>query len=225
MSSTDAELHQLLGAFVLGGLEEEEHRAFTRHLRGCPTCQREAAQFSGLPALLDLVAPEPTGGLTAAGVAPAEPAVDVSVPDVLLDRVRAQRRAGRRRLVMAAALLVLAAGGLGAGTGPLLDRLQAPPTTRVVAAPSPPGRAVVEVALVTRDWGTQLDLVGSGLPNTGILYLWVTNDAGRSYPVASWNGTASGRARLTAACWMRPAEIRRLDVRSADGTTVATAAL
>lgn len=225
MSGNDTELHQLLGAFVLGGLDEDEHRAFTRHLRGCPACQREAAQFSGLPALLDLVAPGPAGGLTVAGVPPAEPALDAAVPDALLDRVRARRRAGRRRMAVAAVVLALAAGGLGAGTGPLLDRLQAPPTTRVVAAPSPPGRAVVEVALVTRDWGTQLDLVASGLPSTGILYLWVTDDAGRSYPVASWSGTASGRARLTAACWMRPGEIRRLDVRNADGTSVATAAV
>ena len=51
------ELQQLLGAFVLGGLDTAEHHAFSRHLRNCQVCQREAAQLSGLPALLDLVEP------------------------------------------------------------------------------------------------------------------------------------------------------------------------
>jgi hypothetical protein len=48
-------LQLLLGGFVLGGLDADDHQAFTRHLRHCAACQRESAQLSGLPALLDVV--------------------------------------------------------------------------------------------------------------------------------------------------------------------------
>ena len=73
------ELQLLLGAFVLGGLDTAEHHAFTRHLRTCQVCQREAAQLSGLPALLDLVEPGSESG-SADGAVPD--------PDGLVARAR-----------------------------------------------------------------------------------------------------------------------------------------
>ncbi len=223
MSTDDVEPHQLLGAFILGGLDADEHRAFTRHLRGCTTCQSEAAQFSGLPALLDLVSPDPTTGLSAPGQPAVPHASETTVPVALLDAVRLRRRTRRLRLAVAAVVLALAAAGLGAGIGPFLNRVNAPPTSRVVAAPERASQAAVEISLVTRAWGTQLDLVGSGLPTKGTFYLWVTNKAGRSWSVASWTGIPSGRATLSAACWVRPDEIGWLQVRQADGTPLATA--
>ena len=55
----DAErVHELLGAFVLGGLDPEERNTFTAHLLTCAVCQGEAAQLSGIPGLLDLVEPQ-----------------------------------------------------------------------------------------------------------------------------------------------------------------------
>lgn len=53
----DERMHELLGAFVLGGLDDEDQHAFTAHLRTCAVCQREAAALSGIPGLLDLVDP------------------------------------------------------------------------------------------------------------------------------------------------------------------------
>ncbi len=224
------QVHLLLGAFVLGGLDADDHQAFTRHLRHCATCQRESAQLSGLPALLDIVEPERVdAGLTPAGMpdtARAQP--PVLVPTRLLDRVRADRRRRRWRLAAAAAVLAVLAGGLGAGVGPLLSRVNAPPTRPLVASaaaavPDGSPAPAVEVDLVTRTWGTQLDLRGTSLPAGQVLYLSVTDKQGHAYDVASWTGTPTGRATLTAACWMKSADIAQVQVHTRSGTAIATA--
>jgi hypothetical protein len=224
------ELQLLLGAFVLGGLEPEEHQAFTRHLRGCQECQREAAQLSGLPALLDLVEPgQEAGPPEGSALAPdGMVAAETGAPVALLDRLRTERRRRRWRAAAVAAVLVLVAGAVGASVGPLMNRLNAPPTRGLVAAAAPlttgqSAPAQVEIDLVTRTWGTQLDLRGTGLPTDRVLFLAVTDRDGHSYDVASWTGTPSGRTALTAACWMKPGDITQIQVRTQEGTPVATA--
>ncbi len=229
------ELQLLLGAFVLGGLDTVEHQAFSRHLRTCEVCQREAAQLSGLPALLDLVdepVDEPGAGPAAGD--PAEPAGDgvtgaeTAAPVALLDRVRAERRRRRWRVAAVAAALMLVAGAVGAAIGPVSNRLNAPPTRGLVAAAAPvtagqSAPAQVEIDLVTRTWGTQLDVRGSSLPTDQVLFLAVTDRDGHQYDVASWTGTPSGRTSLSAACWMKPGDIVQVLVHTRAGTPIATA--
>ena len=149
-------------------------------------------------------------------------------PVALLDRVRAERRRRRWRFGAVAAALVLLAGAIGAAIGPVTNRLNAPPTRGLVAAAAPltPGQsapAQVEIDLVTRNWGTQLDVRGSSLPAGEVLFLAVTDRDGHQYDVASWTGTASGRTVLTAACWMKPGDIVQIQVHTRAGTPVATA--
>lgn len=225
------QLHQLLGAFVLGGLDPEEHRAFSQHVRRCPACQYEAGQLSGMPALLDLVEPASVTAAAAAGHGGAPlPAAEPPppVPPDLLDRVRRERRRRRWRLAAAAAVLALVAGGVGASVGPLLARATAPPTRPLVAVATPAAAGQgdvprVEIDLVTRGWGTQLDLRGSSLPAGEVLYLAVTDRWGQRYDVASWTGTPSGRTSLSAACWLKPSDIAQVEVHTGTGRSVATA--
>ena len=148
------------------------------------------------------------------------------VPAELLSRMRADRRRRQWRYGLAAAVLALVAGALGAGVGPLLDRLNAPPTRPLVATAAPgadSAAAAVEIDLVTRTWGTQLDVRGSSLPAGQVLYLSVTDRQGHAYDVASWTGTPTGRATLTAACWMKSADIAEVRVHTRSGATIATA--
>jgi anti-sigma factor RsiW len=224
------EVQLLLGAFVLGGLEPAEHQAFTRHLRSCGECQREAAQLSGLPALLDLVEPgQEAASPDGSGPAPGGVVVaETGAPRALLHRLRSERRRRRWRTFAIAAVFVLVAGAIGASVGPVMNRMNAPPTRGLVAAAAPltTGQstpAVVEIDLVTRTWGTQLDLRGTGLPTGQVLFLAVTDRDGHSYDVASWTGTPSGRTALTAACWMKPDDITQLQVHTREGAPVATA--
>ncbi|WP_029704052.1 zf-HC2 domain-containing protein, partial [Arthrobacter sp. TB 26] len=47
MSATDR--HQLLGAYLLGGLEPEEAAAFEQHLGSCADCRQELDDLASLP--------------------------------------------------------------------------------------------------------------------------------------------------------------------------------
>lgn len=216
----EPDVHQLLGAFVLGGLPALEHREFTTHLRECETCQQEAAQLSGLPSLLALVDPTAVLVVTSSTETP-EP--DRAVPPVaLLHAVRRRRR--RTRWLLAAAAVVLVLGGTSAGVGlaPALGRLGSDART-VTATGTAGSPATVQIALVPRGWGTQVDLQGRDLPTSGVLYLRVTDQRGRSWDVASWSGVPSGRTSLSTACWVTAPEIRSLAIHTRDGTTVARA--
>ena len=62
-------VHQLLGAYLLGGLEADEARAFEDHLRTCATCRQELEELESLPALLDAVPAADAVALAAAGSA------------------------------------------------------------------------------------------------------------------------------------------------------------
>jgi anti-sigma factor RsiW len=118
------DLHQLLGAYLLGGLQPDEAAAFERHLAECRDCRAELDQLASLPALLDAV-PVPdaialtaavrAGALdTAADPAPAASAaapipapVPAPVPRGLLAALAARRR--RSRLLWSAGLAAVTA--------------------------------------------------------------------------------------------------------------------
>jgi hypothetical protein len=46
------------GAYVLGILEPDEHRAYERHLKTCGACRAEVADFAGLPDILGQLDPD-----------------------------------------------------------------------------------------------------------------------------------------------------------------------
>ena len=216
----EPDVHQLLGAFVLGGLSPQEHHTFTTHLRGCETCQQEAAQLSGLPSLLALADPAavPVGTLEM-GAPEAEQPVP---PTALLHAVR--RRRLRTRWLLAAAAVVLVLGGVAGGVG-LAPTLGGGPDVaqRLTATGTAGSSTSVQIDLVARGWGTQLDLQGRDLPTSGVLYLEVTDRHGRSWELASWSGVPSGRTTLSTACWMTPDAIRSLVIHTREGATVAQA--
>lgn len=155
MSIEHENLHELLGAFVLGGLDPQEHRAFTVHLRSCAECQREAAQLSSLRDLLSLVpmeVPGTAGSATARSAVPAPPAS-------LTDRIRRDRR--RRRVWTGALIAAVAAGFLVLGfairpafTGPSSSTVQAAPSINVTAVPDDPAQPVeAALQMFPKQWG------------------------------------------------------------------------
>ena len=222
MTAGHDELQVLMGAFVLGGLSDADHAAFATHLRDCPICQRELAQLSGIPRLLDLAS---DGALAPAGTAtPADPELAMADPAIVLSLVRARRR--RSRILTSIAAVVLAAAMLGAGTavGLNLGRTSTPAAAaRISASPGSGSQASVQVAFVTKTWGTELQVDGTNLPTAGEMALWVNDTEGRDYQVGTWTATTSGKVKLTAACASHLGDIRKVELRTATGAVVAVA--
>ncbi|MGW5241245.1 zf-HC2 domain-containing protein [Monashia sp. NPDC004114] len=219
------DLHVLLGAYVLGGLSDEDHRAFSEHLRTCRQCQAELGQVSGIPRLLHLAGPAGGPHLATTQTGAPEPALaepdDARVARLLREvgRRRRRRRTWFASLSAAAAVLLFVAGGL---IGPSIVASN-PPTTHVAAAALPGSSVKVDVALVTRGWGTQLDIDCEDMPKNGELLLWVTDHNGNQTPVASWLATPSGYSKVTGATALRPNEITRVEIRTGTGRLLAAA--
>jgi len=231
-------LHELTGAFVLGGLSDADHRAFTAHLRGCPDCQREVAGLAAIPRLLGLLdadtaagdavdgsidgyaAAFTTGAPRAALGAVADPADGAATE--LLTLLRGRRRRARRRLAAAAAVLAVACVGGGVAWGQASARPPGP-TVTLAAAPADGSSTQARVGLVAKGWGTQVEVAASELPRAGTFTLVVVDAAGHEQVIGSWSATASGRANLVAPCPWSPGSISAVHLRANTGQLLAAA--
>ncbi len=240
MSAGHDEVHILVGAFILGGLSDQEHRVFAAHLRECRACQREVGELGGIPRLLDLAdapADRATDGVASASAdtapttfgTPAPPdGADPALVD-LVARLRIRRRRARLRAGVAAAASAVVLAGGGTWLGLTLGRANAPttttPTAQVAVAPAAGGSVSGQLAFVAKGWGTELHLDGAQLPTSGDLALWVHDGSGRADQVATWHGTPSGRTALTAASARQLADIRTVEIRTSAGEVIAVARL
>lgn len=215
---SDAESHQLLGAYLLGGLPADEAAGFERHLAGCAGCRAELDRLASLPALLDAIPVPDAVGLTAAvppaqGAPPAEGVVPVqgAVPRSLLAALAARRR--RSRLRWSGALAGVAAACLAAGVlaGPLLGQPARPDASYSVAAADGPQ---FTVGLVKKSWGTELAVDGTRMPADGVLSLWVKGRDGGEDRACAWTATPGGKVRITGATPLPLANIASIEMRN-----------
>ncbi|MHB1007965.1 MAG: zf-HC2 domain-containing protein [Propionibacteriaceae bacterium] len=217
MTAGHDELQVLMGAYVLGGLNDADHAAFAAHLRECPLCQRELAQVSSIPRLLDLASPEALAEV---------PATTEPVPQPVLALVRARRRRSRLLTAVAAVVLAVAMLGAGAALGTTMGRTPAPvAAAKVTATPGTGSQAAVQVSFITKAWGTELQVEGANLPTAGEMTVWVYDAAGRDTQVATWKAIPSGRVMLTTACSSQLGEIRKVELVTSSGALVAVAEL
>jgi predicted anti-sigma-YlaC factor YlaD len=221
------QLHQLLGAYLLGGLDPAEAAAFEQHLDSCADCRMELDEMASLPALLDALPVPDAVALTAAAVAgghgraPAVPE-SASAPRRLLDAVAARRRTARRRWSAALAAVAAACLALGILAGPLLNQPARPDASYSVQASN---GLQVTVGLVRKTWGTELAVDGRSLPADGTFSLWVKDRDGGEDRACSWTATPSGRVRITGATPLQLASIGSVEMRNGQQQTVAVIAV
>ncbi|WP_314323305.1 zf-HC2 domain-containing protein [Paenarthrobacter ilicis] len=215
---TGNSVHQLLGAYLLGGLEPGEERAFEDHLTVCSECRAELEELESLPALLDAVPAADAIALTTSGtLEPLETSADPLPKRVLVD-LSARRRTSRRRwaaLVGAVAAACLAAGVLA---GPLLNQPAKPDASYSVQSDN---GLQLTVGMVKKTWGTELEVEGRSMPLEGTLYLWVKGRDGAEERTCGWTATPSGRIRITGATPVQLAGIAGVELRDEAEKTVA----
>ncbi|MFF1375755.1 anti-sigma factor family protein [Streptomyces sp. NPDC058308] len=106
----DDELHETVGAYALGILDQADATRFEEHLAGCGACRHQLEEFSGMEPMLAALAAGPPGV-----PAPAEPLGTRPGPRLaerLADEVAGHRERRRRRgLYLVAAAAVLIVGG------------------------------------------------------------------------------------------------------------------
>ena len=222
MSAADS--HQLLGAYLLGGLEPDEAAAFEEHLARCTDCRQELDDLASLPALLDAI---PVPDAVALGAAAGrEPALSVpapaAVPRRLLDELSMRRR--KARLRWTAALAAVAAACLAAGVlaGPLFNQPPKPDASYSVQASD---GLQITVGMVKKTWGTELAVEGRSLPADGTFSLWVKDHDGGEDRACAWTATPSGRVRITGATPVQLTNIASVEMRNGQQQTMAVIAV
>ncbi|MGX1159275.1 putative zinc finger protein [Arthrobacter sp. SLBN-100] len=213
--------HQLLGAYLLGGLDAVDLKSFEDHLRECAQCREELGRLEKLPALLDAI---PVPDAVALTVVPSAPiaAPTAAAPVTLLAELAHRRRKVRRRWAALAAAAAAACLAVGLAAGPLLGRAPQPDATYSVQSG---GGLQFSVDLARKTWGTELAVNGSSLPADGTLSLWVRDRAGGEDRACAWTATPSGRVKVTGATPIQLARISSVELRDGTQQTVAVIAV
>lgn len=260
MTSTADRFRDWDAAYLLGALSHDDRRAFERHLQSCPACRAAVAELAGLPGILgalpvaDAVAVH-TVALDAAvpdGTVPDGTVPDGTVPDGtvpaealarqpgLVQRLAAaavrRNRRSRIRLTialgLAAAVIALAGGLLGAALTTPAAPLAAPappaaapsttaPSTTVLAMePLEPDALSAALTVTETEWGTRFDwscvyLDRLWTDNGSQDYDMVMTDlSGTSTVLATWTATSRSTENLAASTDLPSRQIRSVEIRA-----------
>ena len=190
----------LIGPYVLGGLEPQEADEMARHLDECDRCAMERRQLAGLPALLDMAHAEDTS----ASLSP-------ELEEAVLDRFVKERASGPRRRrawarvavpAVAVAVLLFAAVlalGLPGDDESAYARAELWSTSGQVLGSA----TVAEVA-----GGTRVQLHADHLPvaHGSVYELWCVRTDGRWINGGSFHARGNGTAAADLTAAVRPGE-------------------
>jgi predicted anti-sigma-YlaC factor YlaD len=190
----------LIGPFVLGGLEPDEMEEMREHLAECDRCAAERRRLASLPALLDSAHAQDT-------VATPSPELEDAVLDRFV-RERAQaarppRRWSRFAIPMAAGLTVALAVVLGLVLPGGGERAYARAELW-----STSGRVLGSASIEEVEAGTNVQLRAHDLPTArGAVYeLWCVRTDGRWINGGSFRASADGSAEAQLTAAVRPGE-------------------
>lgn len=208
MSDHD-ELHELVGAYVLGGLSPADRAAFDAHLEACEPCRDELVGLAGLP-----------GRLAQIGVEDLEPMpagrADAVVARARADLDRLQRsRRWWRAGAGAAALIALVAVAVAV----LIDgSTSTEPVDRDRVELVVDRAADVEGALAAdpRAWGTYLHVDLTEMPWRDRYRVWVVDHAGQWFEAGSWRPSTARPTRLGVSTHLDLGDIARVLITSED---------
>lgn len=173
------ELRELLGAYAVGALSEDDATRVLAHLDGCAECRELLAELLPVATALRAVDPAQLGS-----AAPVAPPVEPLLAHLAVEVARRRRRR------------VAAIGsGIAAAAAAVLLALVVIPESAPVT-PVPEQRALRSagdgvsgtIGLLDRFWGTQLTLEADGLPDQEQVVVWVQRRDGRRVPAGTLVG-------------------------------------
>jgi hypothetical protein len=194
------DIRHMLGVYLLGAVEPAGRAAVDGHLARCAECRKELAGLAGLPALLGRVTAAEAGALSpdeAEWEAAFGPQPGTDLPR-LLDRAARIRRIRRGRgMAVAAAAVLLAAGGEVAAQQ-MLSPAPSPVAGQIawkkVSARNDLTRASATVDYAATAWGTALEVRVGQIPAGTTCRLRVTNSRGQEVVAGSWTVTPGNPA-------------------------------
>ena len=217
------------GAYVMGALSPAERHEYERHLADCPTCTAAVAELGPLPGLLARVDPVDAEALLAGPVPPdlADP------PDDLLARVMESARPTpppwRRTRVRVGLALAAAAAVLAAILIPLGVGHHAAQPTGVNVALGTVGPLSADVSLVSREWGTEIDMTcvyagNQGYPEPERAYaLYIVDRDGHAEPVSRWHAGPGDTSTTAGSTDLAVADIAQVQLRTGSGQVLLSA--
>ncbi|MEU6126089.1 zf-HC2 domain-containing protein [Streptomyces sp. NPDC047123] len=207
----DEELHETVGAYALGILDDAEATRFEEHLAGCGPCQHQLEEFSGVEPMLAALAdfPGPHGTPEIGERLAARPGPGLArrlVDEVSVTRERRRRRglylvAAAAVLIVGGPLVVLAATGDDGGSR---DAVADPhPTSpaedaffhhmeRKTRATDPRTRVSATVGTEEKAWGTHTVLELKNVKGPLKCSLIAVGKDGAKETVSSWSVPAWG---------------------------------
>jgi hypothetical protein len=217
-----------LGVYLLGAIGPADRAVLERHLAGCADCREELAGLAGLPGRLGTVSA--ADAVRLAGDPADDPgrAGPADAGALLRRAARLRRQRMWRRVAVAAAVVLLAAGALVAG----LRGLHAPAPRPVAASwpetvrgSNPVSGVGAIVRYRARPWGVEIVVQVSRIPAGTRCELRVVTAAGQQATAASWTVAAYRNGTwYPAAAPFAEAGVRHFMVVSAGRTLVSVRA-
>ncbi|PKT72688.1 RNA polymerase subunit sigma [Streptomyces populi] len=197
-------IHETVGAYALGILDDIEATAFEEHLASCEWCAQQLDELAGMEPMLAALAdlPASQGSPAIAESLSARPSPRLA--ERLVDEVSARRAQKRRRgmyLVAAAAALIIGGpltvmavnGGSDTGTGTPQAHATSPAKaafqdmTDKASATDPKTKVNAVVAIEPKDWGTHAVLQLKNVTGPERCSLIAVGKNGERETVTSWS--------------------------------------
>jgi len=217
------------GAYVMGALSPAERHEYEQHLAHCPACAAAVAELGPLPGLLARVDPVDAEALLAGPVPPelADPPADLVAR--VLESTRPLppwwwRPRARIGLAVAAAAVVAAAVVVPIT---VLHHDQPPSVDVALGAYGP---LSADVSLVSRDWGTEVDMTcwyaeGAYPEAADRPYaLYVIDRSGHAELVSRWHAGPGDTSHTQGSTDLSVADIAQVQLRGGTGQVLLRAA-
>ncbi|WP_147916643.1 anti-sigma factor family protein [Ruania zhangjianzhongii] len=223
-------------AYVLGALSAQERREFERHLAGCGRCRKAVTELAGMPAVLSELSSEQAVALAAQDGDGAAPGGADVVPIAALASAAGRRRRRRRIWQGAAALALVAAGGMaGSALSGLGGESEPAEVTAITLDPVGGSRVTADLTLTPSTWGTRMEWScsypssggsgGQAPPQTSVYELVLVGADGSRTVVATWTGDGDDHASgLLASSAVPMEDITRIELGVEDADLVLAAA-